>query len=229
MAVATALAIGTAAYGIYSSEQKKKEAKRNLNDYERQALDNAFENIQISTMGSDLLKEQDGITSASMVDSAQQAGTRGILSTLPKIVGYTNSVNQEAAKMLDDQNQRRSYAIAGDNARIEGITENRDVANIAGYSSQINQAQQDTNSYIMGGLSAASLLEKEINARIEKNKGNEVPESVLTGGLRPSNTAGYNASPYSFNTPYNGAYSIFNQAQVSAPVPSTNYLDIPKF
>ena len=204
MAVATVAALGTAAYGIYSSEQKKKEAKRNLNDYERQTLDNAFENIQISTMGSDLLTEQAGITSASLVDSAQQAGTRGILSTLPKVVGYTNSVNQEAAKLLDDQNQRRSYAVAGDNARIEGITENRDVANIAGYSSQINQAEKDKNSYIMGGLSALSYGLRDF--------GGFTPQidSVMSDGLTPSGLSGTTPTadvPYGLN---NKGFTMFS-------------------
>ncbi len=164
MAVGTATAIigglGTLAGGVQalSGNKRAKNAQNEINDYERQTLDNAFENIQISTMGSDLLKEQAGITSASLVDSAQQAGTRGILSTLPKIVGYTNNVNQEAAKMLDDQVQRRSYAIAGDNARIEGITENRDNANISALSSEVNAGRQDMWSGIMGGMNALSFI-----------------------------------------------------------------------
>lgn len=216
MAAATAVALGGLAISGYQAidgANRAKKASKELSEYERQTLDNAFENIQISTMGSDLLKEQAGITSASLVDSAQQSGTRGILSTLPKIVGYTNNVNQEAAKMLDDQVQRRSYAIAGDNARIEGITENRDIANISALSSEVNAGRQDTANGIMGGLSSLGYG--------LSNFGGFTPQvdSVMADGLTP---AGLTGTTPTANVPYglnNKGFTMF-QPEIRAEDPT---------
>ena len=119
-------------------------------------------------MGSDLLREENARTSAGLTDALQQSGTRGIIGGIPRVVSATNQINQDAAKLLDDQQQRREYAIAGDNARIEGITEDRDNGNIAGLSSQVDAGRQDMWDGIMGGLSGAQMATKDL--RLKKGK-----------------------------------------------------------
>ena len=141
MAAATAIGLGGLALsGIQAIDgaNRSKKAQRELNNYERQELNNAYENISVSTMGSDLLREENARTSANLVNSTQLGGTRSIIGGVPRVVSATNEINQEAAKMLDDQVKQREYAIAGDNSRIEGITENRDIANINALSSQVD-------------------------------------------------------------------------------------------
>jgi len=135
---------------------RAKKAQRELNDYERQSLDNAFKDISISTMGSDLLREENAVTSANLTSALQQSGSRGIIGGIPKVVAATNEINQQAAKLLDDQISRREYAIGTDNVRIQGVEEERDNANIDALSSQVDAGRQDMWDGIMGGLSAAS-------------------------------------------------------------------------
>lgn len=145
-----AIGLGTAAYGIYNSEKQRKSAQKDLNDYDRQVLDNAFSDIPINTAGSDLLREQSAQSSANMVDALQAGGSRAIIGGLPKVGAYTNQIDQQAARLLDDQYQRRDYAAAQDNARIEGITENRDNSNINALSSQVQSGKQGVWDGIMG-------------------------------------------------------------------------------
>ena len=160
MAAVTTAAIGVAAagYQIYDAEQKKKKANQQLNEYERQDLNNAFEDVKISTLGSDILREENQRTSTNLVDSLRQGGTRSILGGIPQIVAANNQANMQSAKMLDNQVIQREYSKAGDNARIEAITENRDIANISGLSSQIDAANQDMWSGFGSALSSAAYM-----------------------------------------------------------------------
>ncbi|MGL4581366.1 MAG: hypothetical protein ACRCVU_00145, partial [Flavobacterium sp.] len=72
-AATTAAIIGATAstaaagYSIYQGSQQKKKAKAELNSYERQELINAAEQIEISTRGTDLMREESQRTVANMV------------------------------------------------------------------------------------------------------------------------------------------------------------------
>lgn len=165
------LGVASSAYQVAEASKQGKKAQRQLNDYERQELDNAYADIEISTLGSDLLREENARTSANMVDASQQGGARSIIGAIPKIAGATNQINQQAAKMIDDQSINRSFAIAGDNARIEGIIENRDMQNIGALGSQVNAARQDMMSGIMGGMSSLAYLGRGIEQGRTNTKG----------------------------------------------------------
>lgn len=163
MAAVTSAVLGAAGLvmgGVkaYDGSKRASNAKNELNSYERESLDNAFKEIKISTLGADLLREENAKTSAGLTYASQLSGARGIMTNIPKIISGTHQINQEAAKLLDDQQMRREYAIAGDNARIEGMLENRDIANIGALSSQIDAGNQDMYEGIMGGLSVAGSI-----------------------------------------------------------------------
>lgn len=169
---------------------RSKKAQRELNNYERQELDNAFENVQISTMGADLMREEGARTTANLVDATQMGGARTVIGGIPRVVGASNEINREAAKMLDDQVQRREYAIAGDNARIEGITENRDNANINALSSQVDAGRKDMWSGFGSALSSAAYMGRGMGANASGGEF-EAPKT------QPSDTIGWTP-----NTPY---------------------------
>jgi hypothetical protein len=157
-AIVGGLGVGLSAYQAIDGANRKRKAQNELSDYERQTLDHAYKDIKISTMGSDLLREENARTTADMVDATQLGGTRAIIGGIPRIVATTNQINQKAAEMLDGQVMKRDYAIAQDNARIEGITENRDIANIAGLSSQVEAGRQDMWNGFSSALSSAAYM-----------------------------------------------------------------------
>jgi hypothetical protein len=187
------------AYQAYDGAQRQKKAQRELNDYERQELNNAYENVQISTMGSDLLREENARTSANLVDASQLGGARTVIGAVPRVVAATNEINQNAAKMLDDQVRQREYAIAGDNARIEGITENRDIANIAGLSSQIDAGRQDMWNGISSGLSSAAYMGRGLKEMKGTNTGEgfKAPDIDTSKGIDWQSRTPYFKTPVS--------------------------------
>lgn len=158
-AAITGAALGVAAAGasIYQGEQQKKKAKAELNAYERQELNNAFENVEISTVGTDLMREEAQRTTANIVDALQGGGSRG-LALLPAVQANTNQVNRQIQKDIDDQIIQRDYAIAGEDSRIMGIKEQRDNQNIAALGSQYMAGEQNMWNGINGAVVAAGSL-----------------------------------------------------------------------
>lgn len=145
MGVATITAVaglGLSAYQTVSSAKQQKEAKEDLEEYNRQNLDNAFENIAVSTVGSDILKEEAQRTSAMAVDALQGSDTRA-MGSLPGVVAENNRANRETRKYLDDQIINRDYAVANDKSNIRQMMEYRESADLAGIGNSINVARQD--------------------------------------------------------------------------------------
>lgn len=162
MAAVTAAAIagGSAIYQTAQGVSQTNKANDALNAFDRQELENVYENIGISTVGSDLIKDENALVAGNAIDAARSGGIRGIMSTLPKIQAQNNAMNREARNYLDQQVQRRDYAIAGDEARIRQMQEQRDNADLAGIGQQLAVGQQNTWSGIRGianaGMSALS-------------------------------------------------------------------------
>ena len=145
MAAATATAIlggGLAAYQAIDGASQKRKAQNQR--YKRQDLDasNPYENIPISTVGSDIMTEQSQMNNANAVDALRNGGTRGI-AMIPQVVANSNRQNQEIRSYLDDQVTKRNYAIAGDKTAIRGMKEERENADLAGLGQQMQVGRQD--------------------------------------------------------------------------------------
>ena len=144
--VSAAASIGQTISGISGTSK----AKRDLKNFERQELANVYEDMPISLLGSNLAIEENSRANASYIDAARGGGIRGILGALPAIQSGTNTANRQAQLDLDNQVQRREYAIAGDEQRIQGIQEQRDNEELAGIGQRIDANRQDTWSGIRG-------------------------------------------------------------------------------
>lgn len=157
--------IGLLTNGIsaITSAKRKKNAQNELNNYERQELQNAHRNRKISTVGSDLMREESSRTTASLVDAGRAGGMRGIFSMIPQIQGYNTKANAEAQNYLDDQVIDRERDIANDEMRIRSIKEQRDNQNIGALSSQVNAANQDMWSGITGAANSLSYMGRNFN------------------------------------------------------------------
>lgn len=193
------IGVGAGAYQAIQGAKQKKQAQNELNNYERQALTNAYENIQISTVGSDMIKEQNARTTSNILDLAQNAGARGVFGALPKIQEVNNNANQEARAYLDSQVQKRNYAIADDEVALRKIKENRDVENLSAISSQINAGEQAMQDGIYSGLSAISSLGRAVDSkRANKIKTNDLKTKSTTSSAIPQ----YKEDDYSFKHDY---------------------------
>lgn len=186
----TAIGAGLAAYQTYQGAENKRKGEKALRDYERQDLDasNPYEDIPISTVGSDLMREESQRTSANVVDAIREMGSRGA-AYLPGVISANNSATREARAYLDDQDIKRNYAIAGDNATIRSMKENREEADLAGLGNQIQVGRQDMWSGFRGLGNAAMYGANNIDFSKDKPIVDPVSGKIRTAGISPYKNA----------------------------------------
>lgn len=200
MAAITSAAVSAAVagYSIYSGEKQRKEAKDALNNFDRQELENVYEDVPISTYGSDRILEQSGLASANATQAARESGVRGILGALPKIQAQSNLDAQQAAALIDKQVIDRAYSIADDNKRIQGYQESRDNADLAGIGRQMDVGRQQTMQGIRGlgnaVISAANNIDWSNNGQTQPQTGG----GTAVAGMDMNANAGQ--SHYTWNT-----------------------------
>jgi len=144
--------------GIASASKQRKRTLNDLNNLKVPSLDNAFKDIQISTLGSDLLRQEGQRTSANLIDAVRSGGVRSVMSGIPQIVDANNAINNQAALLLDNQATKRDYAIAQDNARIRNINESRYQGELQGLGNRLNVANQNIWNGLNGLFTSASAL-----------------------------------------------------------------------
>jgi len=156
MAAATSILMGGAALAgsglqIAQGLKQTKEGEAALNDFERQELQNIFEDMPISLLGSNIRREDTSQMNANLTDAARNSGIRGVFGALPRIQAMGNQAARQNQLDVDNQVMKRNYAIAGDEGRIQGMQENRDNQDLAGIGQQIAVGQQNT----MSGIGSA--------------------------------------------------------------------------
>lgn len=121
-------------------EGRKMQQKANafIENFEWQDLKNSFEDVQVSTLGSDLRREEAGRTTATSVDAVRSGGQRSIIGGLGRVQAQNNLVNKEIAANLDEQQKRLDYAAAQDDQQIRAMTEQRQAQELQGYGQMAN-------------------------------------------------------------------------------------------
>ncbi len=166
-----AISAAVAGYSIYQGEKKKKEAEVAHKNIDIPTLENVYQDLPISTVGSDFLKEQNSRTTSQLVGASRNAGIRGVLSAVPKIQSFSNDANREGQAYLDNQVQDRNRLIASDNQRIQGMEEQRYNAELAGIGQLMEVGQAYTDQGIRGLRNTAISGAKNIEAG--RNQGTE--------------------------------------------------------
>jgi hypothetical protein len=144
--VALAAATAQTAKGIVDTSK----ANKALNNYERQDLRNTMEDMQISTAGSDLIREETARTTNTLISTVARGGSRAITSNVGRIAATNVEGSRQAAYELDNQILNRNHAIARENARIQDMYENREIMDLQGIGAQLEAGKQTT----WNGLSA---------------------------------------------------------------------------
>lgn len=147
-AAAGALGAGVGLYTTIQGAKQARDAKNALENYERQELKNVAEDLQVSTLGSDLQREEQARLSASQIDALQGSGTRGIIGGLGRVEAGNQNVNRQIAADLDMQQREIDRMRAQDETRIQNMQEQREIQDISALSSQYNTGQQN----MMSGL-----------------------------------------------------------------------------
>ncbi len=162
MAIGTTAAIlgGISAAGgiakTISGASANRKARKALENFQFQDLTNPYKELSVSTLGADLLREENARATATSIDALRSGGVRGV-ANVGDIARNNNVLNREIAADLDRQRRNIDTQIANDEARIRGIQENRDLQTVSGLGQQMNVGRQDFFSGL-GDISQAGMF-----------------------------------------------------------------------
>jgi hypothetical protein len=202
-----AVAVAGGAYQAISSAKQAREAKDALNNLKTPELKNVAEGLQVSTLGSDLQREELGRQYSSGVDALRSGGIRGVIGGLGTLSTQQNLANRQIGADLDAQQKQIDQIRAQDEQRIQGVKEQRYQGDIAALSSQYNAGQQGVMQGIsgiaQGVASGAQMIQSQNNFDKMLNAGipNAGANAPVISGLSSAglvNTA-YNMLPTAAN------------------------------
>jgi hypothetical protein len=171
-----AVAVAGGAYQAISSAKQAKDAKNALNNLKTPELTNVYKDLQVSTLGADLQKEELGRQFSSGVDALRSGGIRGIVGGLGALNSQQNTANRQIGADLDMQQKQIDQLIAQDEGRIQNIKEQRNQADVAALSSQYNAGQQGMMQGISGmaqGVASGAQMyqsQKNFNKMLDSGK-----------------------------------------------------------
>ena len=168
---AGALGAGVGLYQTIQGAKQAKDARQALEDYQRQEFQNIGEGLQVSTMGADIQREEQQRLASTQMDALQQSGTRGIIGGSGRVEAGNQAVNRQIGADLDMQQKQIDQLTAQDELRIQGMTEQRENADISALSSQYNTGQQNMMSGFGNIIAGTGQAGVGIENKIRENKG----------------------------------------------------------
>ena len=192
--------LGYSAYSAIDENKKAKDAQKALEGLPTPELTNVAKDLQVSTLGADLRKEESARTTASAIDALRSGGQRTIIGGAGQIQANNDLVNQSISANLDEQQKAIDVMVAQDEQRIQGIKEQRYNNDVEALSSQINsandaKAQAIGNAFTSASMIASSGVEKASKPIVKEVGGALVGKEV---GLvtTPKSTATISAPIY---------------------------------
>jgi len=199
---AGALGAGTGIFNMIRGAKESADAKRAMAEYERQKLNNVADGLQVSTLGSDLQRQEQARLAASQNQMLQDSGTRGIVGGLGKVEAGNQKVMQETGANLDEEQRKIEAMQAEDNARIRTMQESRENADLAALSSQYQSGKLDSNMGMGNLIQSAGMLGQGIGMM---NSTPNIKNGMTTTGTTENgaNTGFQSSKADRFNTNYN--------------------------
>ena len=162
---------------ISAGKQKKKIAQEIANQKEVK-LTNIADGLQVSTLGTDLQKEEQARLAATQTSALADAGSRALGVGVGRVSAQNQNVNANIAADLDAQQKNIDMMKAQDEGRIQMTKEQRQQAKLAALSSQYN-ASADAQAQGMGNMmQGVGMAGGAIAGKYAKGKGKFDP---LTG------------------------------------------------
>lgn len=140
-------AVGGIAKSIMGAKQAR-QARKAIDAYDRQELTNVYGELSVSTMGADLQREELARATATGVQALQQGGVRGLVGGLGRLQAGNIQQSRQIGADLDIQQKEIDQLRAGDEGRIQQMTERREEADLAGLGQQLMVGQQN----LMSGI-----------------------------------------------------------------------------
>lgn len=197
-------AIGGLAQTLQAAKQEK-EASRALENYERQQLTNVANNLEVSTLGADIQRQEQSRLASTQIDALRGGGTRALLGGLGRVEAGNQNVNRQIAADIDMQQKQIQQQQAEDEARIRAMQENRENADVAALSSQVQAGRQDMWGGIGNMVRGVGMAGQAIGAMqgtgVQMPQAEGIDNQLTPQGLAPMPTQRLMPSlPYSGNT-----------------------------
>lgn len=162
-----AIAVGGATFQAITSAKQARDAKDALENLKIPEPVNIAEDLQVSTLGADVQREELGRQYATGVDTLRSGGIRGVLGGLGALNAQQNLSNRQIGADLDMQKRQIDQIRAQDEQRIQGIQEQRYQNDVAALSSQFSAGQQGMMQGIsgvaQGAASGAQMFQSQKN------------------------------------------------------------------
>tara|TARA_R110002073_G_scaffold3315_6_gene22358 strand:- start:20902 stop:21555 length:654 start_codon:yes stop_codon:yes gene_type:complete len=153
------MAIGAAAVSVVGgvtqaiiAGKKASKMQKAIDSYQRQELTNAYADTQVSKYAANLQREELARNTASSVQALRSGGIRAL-----GAVGGLQEANINTARQigadLDKQQNNIELLRARDEARIQRLQENREIADLEGMGNELNTQQQNTANGINNAIS----------------------------------------------------------------------------
>jgi len=174
-----ALAIGTGvgvlggAVQMISGASQANRARKALDAYTRQNLTNKYEDLQVSTLGAELQKDQLSQSTATGVDVLRSSGDRAIAGGLYKIIGQESLEARRIGAELDQQQKQNDILRAQDEVRLQTMMERREEQDLAGIGQQLNVGQQN----VQRGLGTIAQAGMTFANAMGNNPSGEIPNN----------------------------------------------------
>jgi len=166
-----AMGVGFGMYNMIKGAKKVREATRALENYERQELENIADGLSVSTLGADLLREENARISASNIEALRGAGTRGIIGGSGRVSAETNRMNRDISADLDMQQKEIDQIEARDRAVIRNMQENREIGDINALSSQIVAGEEQRQAGFGQQIKGYSSIEEGVKSIVGMGAG----------------------------------------------------------
>ncbi len=181
---------GLGVYQTLEGAKQKEQARKALDEYKRQQLKNVGEDLRVSTLGTDTLREEQSKLTAQQIESLSGGGNRALVGGLGRIEAGNQAVNDRIAASLDEKQKEIDMIIAEDDARIRSMQENREIGDINALSSQYNagnEAMQMGIGQAIGGVGAVANSVGNAGKSATTEGASEVSKSSNAGSSTPNN------------------------------------------
>lgn len=208
MATATGIIAGASgvAGGVskfFEGRKMQRQAQELINNFEWKNLENPYEELEVSTMGADLQREEAARMSATNVDAIRAGGNRA-LANIGRVQAQNNLMNREIGADLDKQQKTIDYSKAQDDVRIREMLEKRQSDELAGYGNMLNQGlgmkYQGIGNVVNAFGAAAQFaagLDNPSNDSDKSSNSDNPFSSINMGDLQDPNSARLNhGNPY---------------------------------
>lgn len=214
-----AITAGTGLVQSLQAGKAKRQAQQAIEDYQRQQLENPYANLQASTAGADLQRQDLARSVATFADNAALGGSRAIVGLMPNVLQQQIAQEQKIAADLDQQYIQNQQLAAQGQGMVQQMQEQREKDDLLGLgqSYQTARAEQGAGYQAIGqaglgiGMAAAGGL----------FKGTPQPNNMMGNtGIYKQNGVGNNlnllqGAQVSYANNSNGL--IFPQNNIQAP------------